>query len=297
VTRIWPLFLVLFLTSCVSNTDFDRLTRDVRELQRGSTESRKDIDTIRERTAGVVKEDSFTAMREGQADLFSKVNETSSGLQELRGRVDENRYYTEKSLKEFTAEKDLLRAQISGLETQVKALRDRLALVEPQTKPKEPSEAAEKPQETVNGEAAPSDVNAEPVADSKAKAYDAAYQLFKDKKFSESREKFEAFIREYPKADLTDNAQFWIAESHYAEKDFENAILAYETLLKKYPDSEKASGGMLKQGFAFAEIGDIKTGKIILNKLIEKYPNSKEADAAKKKIAELDNKKKPQKKK
>jgi tol-pal system protein YbgF len=236
-------------------------------------------------------------MREGQADLFSKINETSGGLQELRGRVDENRYFTEKSLKEFTAEKDLLKAQISGLEAQIKALKDRLTLVESPTKPKEAPEAAEKPQEAANGEAANQDVKTEPVADSKAQAYDAAYQLYKDKKFKESREKFEAFIREHPKTDLADNAQFWIAESHYAEKDFENAILAYETLLKKYPDSEKASGGMLKQGFAFAEIGDIKTGKIILNKLIEKYPNSKEADAAKKKIAELDNKKKPQKKK
>ena len=39
---------------------------------------------------------------------------------------------------------------------------------------------------------------------------------------------------------------------------------------------------------------DAKTGKIILNKLVEKYPNSKDAEAAKKKLAELD--KKPQKK-
>jgi tol-pal system protein YbgF len=279
----------------VSGNDFDRVRSDLHELQRSTSEARKEIDSLKEKTSGVVREDSFTAVKESQADLFSKVNATSSGLQELRGRFDENRYFTEKSLKEFASEKDLLKAQIAGLEMQIKAVKDKLSTLENPDRAKEPGketpEASLKPNNTAKTEA---EAQVEPVADSKTKAYDAAYQLFKDKKYREARERFEAFIREYPKTDLTDNAQFWIAESYYHEKDFENAILSYETLLKKYPDSDKAGSGMLKQGSAFAEIGDAKTGKIILNKLVEKYPNSKEAETAKKKIAELD--KKPQKK-
>ena len=129
------------------------------------------------------------------------------------------------------------------------------------------------------------------VQDKSTKSYDTALQAFKDKKYKESREKFEAFIKDYPKSELTDNAQFWIAETYYAEKNYEDAILAYETLLKKYPDSKKTSGAMLKQAFAFIEIGDAKTGKIILKKLVEKYPDSKDAELARKKIAELDKKK------
>ena len=259
---------------------------EVYNLQRSSAAARKDIDALKENTTGVVREDSFTAVRESQTDLFAKVNETSRGLQELRGRFDENRYFTEKSLKDFTGERDLLRTQMTGLETQIKALKDRIALLENQGKPIEPSAETQKLTDTAK---------TEPVADSKTNAYDAAYQLFKEKKFKESREKFEVFIKDHPKTDLTDNAQFWIAESYYAEKDFENAILAYETLIKKYPDSDKASGGLLKQSLAFAEIGDVKTSRIILKKLIDKYPDSKDAELAKKKIAEID--KKPPKKK
>jgi len=299
VNKVCSLFIVFFLSACVSTNDFGRVRSEVHELQRTQNEARKDIDALKEKTTGVVRQDSFTAVTDSQADLLSKVNATSSGLQELRGRFDENRYFTEKSLKEFTSEKDLLKAQITGLEAQVRALKDKLATLAPQTGQKEPekesSDLSSKTADPGEKDAALPESKAEAMPDSKAKAYNAAYQQFKDKKYRESRQSFEAFIKGYPKTDLTDNAQFWIAETYYAEKDYESAILSYETLLKKYPDSVKASSGLLKQGYAFAEIGDVKTARIILNKLIEKYPNTKDAEAAKKKIAELE--KKPQKKK
>ena len=293
--RVWLLCLILFLSACASSTDLDELKNEVQNLQRSSSAARKDIDALKERTAGVVREDSITAVRESQTDLFAKVNETSRGLQELRGRFDENRYFTEKSLKDFSGERDLLRTQMTALETQIKTLKDRLGLIENQSSPKGSAEEPQKIANKAKTEPGLQDVKTESGADSKTTAYDSAYQLYKEKKFKESREKFEAFIKDHPKTDLTDNAQFWIAETFYAEKEFENAILAYETLIKKYPDSDKASGGLLKQALAFGEIGDLKTSRIILNKLIEKYPDSKDAELAKKKIAELD--KKPPKKK
>ncbi len=291
--RCWLLFAFLLLPACVSDSDFGRLRNDVYELQKKTHEDRKEIDSLKERMSGVAKEDSFTAVRESQADLVSKVNETSRGLQELRGRFDENRYFMEKSLRDGMGEKDLLKTQIAALETQVRKLKDRVAVLEGHGEPQEAANAVE-PAEAARTEPVPHETKAEPAADSRKKAYDAAYQLFQEKKYKESREKFEAFIKEYPKSDLSDNAQFWIAETYYAEKDFESAILSYETVIKKYPDSRKTNNALLKQGYAFAEIGDAKTCKIILNKLIDKYPDSREAELAKKKIAELD--KKPAKK-
>jgi len=299
VKRAGLFILALFLSGCVSSNDFARLRGDVHELQRSSSETKKEVDTVKEKTTGVVKEDSLLAIRESQTDILAKVNENGRGLQELRGRFDENRYSTEKTFKETSSERDLLKAQVAALETQVKSLKDRLAVLEGQAAPKgQPSDAAgasSQPAETLKTEGVPQDAKAGPPADSMTAAYDAAYQLFKEKKFKEARTKFEAFLKEHPKSDLAANAQFWIAESFYAEKDFESAILSYETLIKKYPASTKTSGGMLKQGFAFIEIGDVKTGRIILNKLTEKYPGSKDAELAKKKVAELD-KKSPKKK-
>ena len=293
MNKAWLLFCALLLSACASSNDFNRLKSQVNELQQSSSETKKDVASVKENTTGVVKEDSLFALRESQTDLLAKVNENARGLQELRGRFDENRYFTEKTLKESSSERELLKTQIAALETQVKALKDRFALGENPARPQgETSEAlgSPPPADTAKTADEQTEVTSDPEADSMSAAYDAAYQLFKEKKFKESRKKFEIFLREYPKSKLADNAQFWTAESYYAEKDFESAILSYETLLKKYPESSKASGGTLKQGFAFIEIGDLKTGKIILNKVIEKYPGSKDAELAKKKLAELDKK-------
>lgn len=276
----------------MSNNDFDRTRSDIQELQRSTNESRQEIDALKKKTAEFVREEAFMAIKESQADLLAKVNTTSGGLQELRGRFEENRYYNEKVLKDISSEKDLLKLQIAGLETQIRALKDKLAAFDVQIRTIEQaietSGQFSRPVDPAKTEEASPEVKAEASSDSRTKSYEAAYLLFREKNYKESRERFEAFIKEYPKTDLTDNAQFWIAESYYAEKDYENAILSYETLIKKYPESDKVSGGLLKQGYAFAETGDNKTGRIILDKLIEKYPNSKEADLAKKKLAELE---------
>ena len=299
--------LLLTLAACASNTDLDVLRRDVDNLKRDTFESKKEVDAIRDRTTKVVREDSFNALRDSQGDLNARVSEITSGLQELRGRFEESKYYQDKLLKDSASEKDLLRAQIAGIETQVRNLKDRLALLEESEKKrtdtgKGDAENTSSPEQQnamgsrqESGEGMSAEKEKPAVAEDKAAVYDSAYKLFKDRKFRESREKFETFLKEAPKDKLAANAQFWIAETYYAEKDYESAILAYETLLKKHPDSDKTPGALLKQGYAFADIGDSKTARVILEKLVQKHPGSKEAAMAKKRLAELE--KKPGRKK
>ena len=288
---------LIMLSACISGTDFYRLRSDVDELRRESATTKTEVDNLKERTAGTVKEDSFTAVRESQADVASRLSDLSGSLNDLRGRFEENRYFVEKVLKEHAAEGDVLRAQISSLENNMKLLKDKMSAIENSAKHNEGASGQQGPStqgEGVGPKAEPALAVAskenKDIQDERTKAYDTALQAFRGKKYKESREKFEAFIKDYPNSDLTDNAQFWIAETYYAEKNYEDAILAYEALLKKYPDSKKTSGAMLKQAFAFIEISDAKTGKIILKKLVEKYPDSKDAELARKKLAEIDKK-------
>lgn len=300
--------LLLALTACASYSDIDELRRDTDNLTRDSLESKKEINSLKEKATRAVNEESLTALRESQAEINTRVSDLASGLQELRGRFEESKYYQEKILKDSATEKDILRAQIAGMELQLKTLKDRFVTLEDVVKTREPVKAqtdsirpeTEKPPQTLDQDKS-EDSNSDRTADKKdngddkIKPYDSAYQAFRDKKYKEAREKFEAFIKDSPKHKLAGNAQFWIAESYYSEKDYENAILEYERLLKKYPDSEKTSGALLKQGFAFVEIGDKKTGKAILDKLVHKYPESKDAGLARKKLAEIE--KKPGRKK
>jgi tol-pal system protein YbgF len=320
VKTVLSLLLLVSLTACASSGDIDLMRQDINDLQRNSFEMQKSLDALRQKTDAATqelgslktgREGSIGAVRDSQAEINSRLTQISEDLQALRGRFEESKYYTEKTLKDAGTDRDLLRTQIQGLEAQVKALSDRLGgapaatgTTTPQTQTGA-SEEQEKPAPTpaashVNGgqeqavKAATAPQGHPPQAKSsendRVNAYDDAYQAFKEKKYKESRRKFESFIKDYPKNNLTDNAQFWIAETYYSEKDYEGAILAYETLLKKYPDSAKTSAAMLKQGLAFTDIGDAKTGTIILKRLIGRFPDSKEAAAARKKIAEIEKK-------
>ncbi|MFN3479338.1 MAG: tol-pal system protein YbgF [Thermodesulfovibrionales bacterium] len=278
-------FVLFLITGCVTTSDFDSLRNDVNflkretfELRKETSDLRKDINSLKEQSTGVVKEESFNAIRESQTMLLSRISDLSKDLQILSGRFEESKFFIDKSFKEWNTEKELMRGQINSLEARLKELNDKITKLSEQkplpTQGPEESQKTERPSEEKR--------EGEPL-----KAYEQAYELYKEKKYKEARDRFNHFLKDFPKSDLADNAQFWIGETYYAEKDFEGAILAYENVIKNFPQSEKLPGAMLKQGMAFLELGDKKTAKVIFERLIEKFPDSKEAEAAKKKKTEL----------
>lgn len=285
---------LVFITGCASTSDTDALRSDVNRLRREVTELQKDTTATKQQMAGAAKEESFNAIRESQTSLYSQTSDISKDLQVLRGRFDEYKFFVEKALKENSSEKELLRTQINGIEKQLKDLSEKVSRL---TEAGSAAKAAPEPQTTKEEgeqkESAPKNVQAraeEPAGGDAQKLYEDATTLFKNRKYREAREKFGLFLKQHPKNELADNAQFWVGETYYAEKDYEGAILAYETLLKSYPGSRKTSGALLKQGMAFAELDDRKTAKVIFQKLIDKSPDSKEAQLARKKIAEMEKK-------
>lgn len=294
------LLLLLFVAGCATTSDFEMLKADINQLKKDSFDIKKEtsetksafkaeVAEVKEKTA---KEDSFNAIREGMVSLRSEVSEISKDLQSLLGRFDENKYFIDKSLKDKSSEMDLLRAQITALETQVKEIQTKLsAKTETDTTAKDKPDVKKDKKSEIEETKTP-ETKIPEVSEVKdtIKLYGAAYASFKDKKYKEAREKFEAFMKEFPKDKLAGNAQFWIAETYYAEEDYAGAIVEYDALLKNYPNSEKAPGALLKQGYSFIEMGDKKAARGILEQLKEKYPKSKEAALAKKKLEETSKK-------
>lgn len=291
LNSIFSMLFLCLLVGCASTGDLDamrseinHLKRESFDLRRESSELKKETSELRRQTSGAVREDSFDAIRESQAALYSQVAEQSKELQVLRGRFDEHRFFMDKAMKENAAEREVLRSQINALDMRAKELSERLA----KTAEEKPSVPEQKPAGEEDGE------KAAPEENGSAALYQSAYNTFKEKKYRDAREKFSAFIKKFPKDSLVGNAHFWTGESYFAEKDFESAILAYETVIKSYPQNLKIPGALYKQGLSFMELGDKKTAKVIFEKLIEKYSDSPEVALAKKKKAEMD--KKPVKK-
>ena len=115
-------------------------------------------------------------------------------------------------------------------------------------------------------------------------AYDDAYEYFLREDWSAAQKKFLAFLDRFPKSDYADNAQYWIAESFYNQKNYEKAILEYEKVIQNYPQGDKFSSALLKQAIAFQAIGRLKEAKVRLRQVIEKVPGSDQAQIAKKKL-------------
>lgn len=287
------LTILCLLTSCATTEQYDLMRQDLNRLRNENVYIKNELNNLKEKTSGVASRDSFDVVRQSQAEVQSQLSNIAKDIQLLNGRFEEHKYSVEKSLKDSSGETELLRAQMSTIENQIKDIKERLAALENTVglqrkvlqKPKQETE--KKPEELLI-EPQRQDVAPHLLLD-KVKKYEDAYNTFKDKKYKEARKKFETFLKKYPKDDLSDNAQFWIAETYYWEKDYENAILSYEIVLKKYQDSQKAPNAFLKQGLSFIELGDKKTGKIILEQVRERYPDTREAELAKTYLKKIEN--------
>src|SRR5262249_8546836 len=52
-------------------------------------------------------------------------------------------------------------------------------------------------------------------------------------------QKLREFLRKSPKSDLADDAQYWIGEAYYANRDYNRAILEFNEVLLRYPKGDK----------------------------------------------------------
>ncbi|MDH3357051.1 MAG: tol-pal system protein YbgF [Desulfobacteraceae bacterium] len=114
--------------------------------------------------------------------------------------------------------------------------------------------------------------------------YRSAKQAYDKGDFNTAREGFQKLLKEFPKSENADNAQFWIGEIYYREKWYEKSILEYQKVIEKYPKGNKVTASLLKQGFAFFNLGDKSNARLILSELIKKYPKSNEAKIAERKL-------------
>jgi tol-pal system protein YbgF len=100
-------------------------------------------------------------------------------------------------------------------------------------------------------------------------------------------QKLREFLRKSPKSELADDAQYWIGEAYYANRDFNRAILEFNEVLLRYPKGDKVPAALLHQAMAFAELGDKVDARLVLQKLVSEHGDSPEAEKGRQKLAEL----------
>lgn len=105
-------------------------------------------------------------------------------------------------------------------------------------------------------------------------AYEKAFEMLREGSFEDSIIAFDTFLNRYPNGELAPNAQYWLGEAHYVNRDFEQAKGAFETVMSRYPGSSKVPDAHLKLGFTLQELGQTAAARSILNEVVDEYPNS-----------------------
>ncbi|HOG17230.1 MAG: tol-pal system protein YbgF [Syntrophaceae bacterium PtaU1.Bin231] len=222
--------------------------------------------------------DALALARKNQANAGADIGDLRDAVQQVRGGIDGLRKEISNSAaqtKKRDEELKELRDKLEGLSFRISFLENFLGI----GKKEEPTEPQEKG-------VAPAGAKDKPKTD-KESLYAAAYEVFKEAKYDKARIDFQAFLKQYPDTELSDNAQFWIGECYYFENKFEKAILEYEKVVKSYPEGDKVPYALLKQGLSFLKLGDKSSARLILQQVIKDFPNTNQARIARSKLVEI----------
>ena len=111
-------------------------------------------------------------------------------------------------------------------------------------------------------------------------AYIKAVEPLKQRHFEEAAVSLTDFIARFPGSANADKAHFWLAETHYVNRNIPDALKEFQTLLRDYPKSSKVPGALLKIGYIQDDAKDPKAARATLEELIRRFPQSGEAKLA-----------------
>jgi tol-pal system protein YbgF len=268
------------------------VAREIIELQRDVTsllQGQKDIATQ-------VTQD-HTVMRtliEQSNDTVGKLNGTMSGLQKSVQDVQAN----------SGARLDTMSTQVQGLSDNLEEIKSRLGKlnqqlvdlqntvqsvdakisggsVPPGAAPaSSPGGASVQP----TGSPAGSSSGSAPSADT---LYSNGLRDITSGKYDLARSEFQDYLKYYGDTDLASNAQFYLGEIAYSQRQYSQAVSEYEKVLTNYPKSFKLAPARLKKGMALIEMGQKTPGVKELREVVKRYPGTEEERRARAKLKEL----------
>lgn len=118
--------------------------------------------------------------------------------------------------------------------------------------------------------------------------YQAAFELLKEQRYEDAGMAFEQFLVSFPESELADNAQYWLAESHYVTQMFERALAEFAIVITKYPQSRKVPDALLKMGYCNYELEQWDDARTSLERVQTEYPETTAARLAGQRLTQME---------
>lgn len=103
--------------------------------------------------------------------------------------------------------------------------------------------------------------------------YNKALELLHNSQLEQAQEGFDSVIKRFPKDKLAANAQYWIGEIYYIQKNYPEACMAFLNTYKMRTKGEKAPEALYKLAVALNAMKKFKEAKTTLEKMKEEFPN------------------------
>jgi tol-pal system protein YbgF len=117
-------------------------------------------------------------------------------------------------------------------------------------------------------------------------AYNQAYKKVNEKP-NIAIQSFRHYMKKYPESPLAANAQYWIGEVMYSQKNYTGAVDEFVKVLQNYRKSEKAPDAAIKLGFSFYELKNWVYARRALEDVNRYFPRTKAATLARQRIAKM----------
>lgn len=117
--------------------------------------------------------------------------------------------------------------------------------------------------------------------------YSSAYRDVTGGHYDLAKQEFHDYLKYFPGTELASNAQFYLGEIAFLQKDYKSAVSQYDLVIQNYPNSFKQPAAHVKRGLALIDLGQKSAGTRELRAVIRDYPNSDEAKLARARLRQL----------
>lgn len=279
----------LLVGSLMGPSPVQAVAREIIELQRDVTtllQGQKDLTSQMTQDHTVLR-----TLVEQSSDNVGKLNTTMSGLQKSVQDVQAN----------GGARLDTMSTQVQGVSDNLEEIKSRLGKLNQQlvdlqntvqsldakisgAAPAGGSTPASGTTTTPTGAAGSQPAAAAPSADT---LYSNGLRDITSGKYDLAKSEFQDYLKYYGDTDLASNAQFYLGEIAYSQKQFSEAVGEYEKVLTTYPKSFKLAPARLKKGMALIELGQKSAGARELREVVKRYPGTEEERRARARLKEM----------
>ena len=274
--------------------------RPVNAVAREIIELQRDVTTLLQG-----QKDLANQMTQDHTVLKTLVEQTGDSVNKLGGTVGSMQKSVQDVQANSGARLDTMSTQVQGLSDNLEEIKSRLGKLNQQlvdlqnTVQNLDSKISGSAPATSGGSAPPAAANPSggaPVASNSAPGgpapsadslYSNGLRDITGGKYDLARSEFQDYLKYYGDTELASNAQFYLGEIAYSQKQYEQAVNEYDKVLSNYPKSFKLAPAHLKKGMAQLEVGQKTSAIRELREVIKRYPGTEEDRRARAKLKEL----------